>query len=154
VHPLLIPDAKRRILAAVRILVYHVPHRRKTLDIRFSTPLDDHVVLQVRSLNDRTQTPPSALVERHAMTTVQQMTQRVLAEYLEMPGLRLRAEQVQRLCGIEPTMCHTVLDTLVDAKFLYMKADGQYARLTEGMFSRPQFAKAALRSDFHMTKAS
>jgi hypothetical protein len=89
------------------------------------------------------------------MTTVQDITARVRAEYLEMPGLRLNAEQVQRLCGIERTMCLTVLETLVDAKFLCVKADGQYARLTEGLFSRPpQFVKAALRTGKHLIKAS
>jgi hypothetical protein len=71
------------------------------------------------------------------MTTVQDVTYRLRAEYLEMPGLRLKAEQAQRLCGIERTMCQTVLDTLVNAKFLYVKPDRQYACLTEGLFSSP-----------------
>jgi DNA-binding IclR family transcriptional regulator len=57
---------------------------------------------------------------------------RLRAEYLEMPGLRLTQEQVQRLCGLERTVCERVLDALVDARFLYRKADGTYARLTEG----------------------
>ena len=30
---------------------------------------------------------------------------RVRAEYLEMPGMKLRIEQVQRLCGIDETTC-------------------------------------------------
>ena len=87
------------------------------------------------------------------MTTLQVITERVRAEYLEMPGLRLNAEQVQRLCGIERAMCLTVLHTLVDAKFLCVKADGQYARLTDGLFSRPPFVKAALRPGARLTKA-
>jgi Protein of unknown function (DUF2934) len=41
------------------------------------------------------------------------------AEHLEMPGLRLKPEQVQRLWGVERTMCQRVLDSLVDAKFLH-----------------------------------
>ena len=45
----------------------------------------------------------------------------------EMPGLHLRLEQVQRLCGIERVMCQTVLDSLVAAKFLCVKLDGHYA---------------------------
>jgi hypothetical protein len=88
------------------------------------------------------------------MTTVQDVTKRVRAEYLEMPGLRLKAEQVQRLCGIEPTMCLMVLDTLVNAKFLYVKADGHYARLTDGIFLSPQSAKANLRTKTSTKKAS
>jgi hypothetical protein len=53
-----------------------------------------------------------------------------------MPGLRLRAEQVQRLCGIEQRVCRLVLETLVDARFLSVNADGQYGRLTDGHVSR------------------
>jgi hypothetical protein len=56
------------------------------------------------------------------------LLQRVRAEYLEMPGLLLTAAQVQRLCGIDPTMCQLVLNALVTAKFLRVKADGRYAR--------------------------
>jgi hypothetical protein len=61
------------------------------------------------------------------------MINRVRGEFLEMPGLSLKRDQVQRLCGIERTMCQLVLDTLVDARFLYAKSDGQYARLTDGL---------------------
>ena len=67
---------------------------------------------------------------------------------------RLKAEQVQRLCGIERTMCLDVLETLVNAKFLCMKADGQYARLTQGRVPPVRSAKAVLRTDTRSTKAS
>ena len=61
-----------------------------------------------------------------------QVLERIRSEYLEMPGLRLRAEQVQRLCGVACVTCQVVLDSLVEAKFLCMKSDGAYARLTDG----------------------
>jgi hypothetical protein len=67
-------------------------------------------------------------LQKVAMKTIQDVIQRVRGEYLEMPGLRLKADQVQRLCGIEHTSCQVVLDTLVDAKFLCVKEDGHYAR--------------------------
>ena len=35
--------------------------------------------------------------------------------------MRLKLEQVQRLCGIEPSICKVVFDSLVDAKFLCVK---------------------------------
>jgi hypothetical protein len=57
---------------------------------------------------------------------------RLRAEYLEMPGMRLTTAQVQRLCGIEQTMCTLLLDVLVEAQFLTLKSDGTYVRLTEG----------------------
>jgi hypothetical protein len=57
---------------------------------------------------------------------------RLRAEFLEMPGLHLTREQAQRLCGVEGTACQVVLDALVDMKFLCVRADGAYARLTDG----------------------
>ena len=72
--------------------------------------------------------------------------ERIRAEYLEMPGLKLKIEQVQRLWGIEQSMCTEVLDSLVKAKFLCLKADGTYVRLTEGSIPLPRPVKAALTS--------
>ncbi len=68
----------------------------------------------------------------------QEVLERLRAEYLEMPGLRLTIEQVQRLCGIERAICSVALETLVDAKFLCTKPNGAYARVTEGDISRPR----------------
>ena len=72
-----------------------------------------------------------------AMTTIQDVLNRLRAEYMEMPGLRLKPEQVERLCGIEQTMCQLVLDRLVDEKFLCVNSDGHYARLTDGHHGHP-----------------
>jgi sigma-54-interacting transcriptional regulator len=60
------------------------------------------------------------------------MVERIRGEYLEMPGLQLTVAQAQRLCGIEQSLCKTVLDALVDAKFLSVKPNGAYVRLTDG----------------------
>jgi hypothetical protein len=51
------------------------------------------------------------------------LLKRLRAEFLEMPGLRLEPEQVQRLCGIERVLCQMVLDALVDEKFLCVKPE-------------------------------
>jgi hypothetical protein len=72
------------------------------------------------------------------MSTTDDMRSRVRGEFLEMPGLRLKSEQVQRLCGLDRTMCDLVLESLVDAHFLYQTSDGAYARLTEGELFRPR----------------
>jgi hypothetical protein len=82
------------------------------------------------------------------------LLKRIRAEYLEMPGLRLKAEQVQRLCGIEPRACQSVLDALVDAKFLCVTSGGHYARLTDGEAVRRLPAKAGLKTDDSSAKAS
>jgi DNA-binding IclR family transcriptional regulator len=79
---------------------------------------------------------------------------RIRAEYLEMPGLSLKAAQIQRLCGIEHATCEMVLQTLVDQHFLRLKSDGQYARLTVGPLQRPQMAMALLRPTISPLKAA
>jgi len=78
---------------------------------------------------------------------------RIRAEYLEMPGLRLKLGQAQRLYGVDPVACQWVLDTLVEMKFLCLKPDGAYARLTDGA-DRPHAAKADLRTGTRSLKAS
>jgi hypothetical protein len=75
----------------------------------------------------------------------QRLFDRVRAEYLEMPGLRLKVEQVQRLCGVEHVICRAVLDALVEAGVLCVKPDGAYARLTDGQIPDPRPAKADFR---------
>ena len=67
---------------------------------------------------------------------VQQTLQRLRAEFLEMPGLQLTADQIQRLCGIDSAICAVVLTALVDEHFLCVKPNGTYARTTDGAFSR------------------
>jgi hypothetical protein len=71
------------------------------------------------------------------MRTIQDVLNRLRSEYLEMPGLCLKPEQVQRLCGVERTICQMVLDVLVDERFLCAKLDGHYARLTDGHHPHP-----------------
>jgi len=81
---------------------------------------------------------PSAAT--HGMDVIDSdIARRIRAEYLEMPGMSLKAEQVQRLCGVERTVCKEMLDALVEANFLYVKPDGGYARVTDGVIvsSRP-----------------
>src|SRR5579862_9021336 len=84
------------------------------------------------STNPRLLTP--RLERRHTMW--QQVLERIHAEYLEMPDMRLKLEQVQRLCGIERSVCKAVLDSLVNSKFLYVNSDGCYARLADGKVPR------------------
>ena len=71
-----------------------------------------------------------------------------------MPGLRLKPEHVQRLCGVDPTACQMALDALADARFLCANADGTYARLTDGEVSRIRVSKAELATERPLDKAS
>jgi hypothetical protein len=71
---------------------------------------------------------------------------RIRAEYIEMPGLRLKSEQVQRLCGVDGAACQTVLDTLVGAGFLSLRPDGSYVRSRDFETAHASPAKATLES--------
>lgn len=76
---------------------------------------------------------------------------RIRGEYLEMPGMRLTLQQAQRLCGIEPTVCRRVLDTLVAERFL-RESDGKYVRVTNGEVARRRSAKALLGPEGRETR--
>ena len=52
---------------------------------------------------------------------------RIRAEFLEMPGLRLTLQQAQRLCGGDRAACEDALRALVDDHFLAIR-HGRYAR--------------------------
>ena len=51
---------------------------------------------------------------------------RVRAEYREMPGLSLTAEQAARLMGVDLSMCRAVLQQLVMDGVLYHTRGGAY----------------------------
>ena len=73
------------------------------------------------------------------------LLRRVYSEFIEMPGLRLTCAQAQRLLGIDEVTCRSLLDSLVNAKFLCRPTEGVYARSTDGHVDYPQLrmAKAA-----------
>jgi hypothetical protein len=58
----------------------------------------------------------------------EQALERIRAEYQEMAGMKLTLEQVQRLSGVDKSVCRQVLDSLVNAKFLFLGTDGSYTR--------------------------
>jgi hypothetical protein len=59
------------------------------------------------------------------------------------------------VCDIEPTLCKLVLDLLVNEKFLSLKSDGRYTRISDGAERPPlQAAKAFLRTDQRDKKGS
>ena len=73
---------------------------------------------------------------------------RIRAEYLEMPGLRMTLVQAQRLCGVERALCEMVLARLVDMKFLCVNATGTYARVADGAdHPHSQCARAEIKGE-------
>ncbi len=71
------------------------------------------------------------------------LRERIRAEFLEMPGLRLTLVQAQRLCGVEPTVCQQVFDALVKERFLAIRPNGTYVRVTDGERHRSRDSPAA-----------
>ena len=69
---------------------------------------------------------------------------RIRAEYLEMPGLTLKPEQVQRLCCVDRAACEAALAVLVDSGFLSVRTDGGYGRFKNSEATRRRPAKARL----------
>jgi len=60
--------------------------------------------------------------------------QRIRGEFLEMPGLRLTCRQTQRLWGLDEQTCLTLLQFLVETKFLHRLGDGRYSRFADEAF--------------------
>ena len=55
-------------------------------------------------------------------------TAHIRAEYLESPGLRLTATQIQRMWRLDTVQCEAILTALVDARFLRKTRDGDFVR--------------------------
>ena len=54
---------------------------------------------------------------------------RIRAEYSEMPGLCLTTRQAERLSGLNHVECETLLDQLVEARFLRRTRLGAFVRV-------------------------
>lgn len=61
---------------------------------------------------------------------VTEWVNRVRAEYVEMPGLALTAEQMRRLWLLDASLCDAVVSSLVESGFLWLRPDNRYARVS------------------------
>ena len=59
----------------------------------------------------------------------EEVLRRIRSEYVEMPGLRLTVAQAQRIFGLDRATCESVLEALVEAKFLRRARDGAFVRV-------------------------
>ena len=50
----------------------------------------------------------------------------IQAEYREMPGLSLKKVQMQRLWGLDASVCEALVDALVSARVLRRTLSGNY----------------------------
>jgi hypothetical protein len=73
--------------------------------------------------------PSAAMMERANIgDSIDATIDRIQSEYREMPGLRLTLNQMRRLWMLDRQTCRTVIEKLVDARFLMPTADGRYVR--------------------------
>jgi hypothetical protein len=60
--------------------------------------------------------------------TFDDLVERIRAEFIEQPGLRLTEAQATRLWQLDSATSHRVLATLTDTDFLSRSPDGRYVR--------------------------
>lgn len=60
------------------------------------------------------------------MSLTVHLLNRVRSEFIEMPGLRLRVDQAQRLWNLDRASCEMLLSSLVEANFLRRYSDEAY----------------------------
>jgi hypothetical protein len=75
---------------------------------------------------------------------IDDVVQRIQGEFLEMPGLRLTAPQARKLWGLDREVCDTVLQSLIDVKFLQQTRDGAFIRLEGARPTRLSGAMSAV----------
>jgi hypothetical protein len=57
------------------------------------------------------------------------LIERLKAEFLEMPGLKLTEAQAKRLWSLDATLCSGLLEKLVSTNFLFKTRDGAFMRI-------------------------
>ena len=62
------------------------------------------------------------------LLTLKNVEQRLLREYLDLPGLSLSLAQTARLLRVDASTCQLVLNHLVDAQYLAYGESGMYMR--------------------------
>ena len=70
---------------------------------------------------------------------VHQLARAIRGEYLDMPGLSLTCDQVQRLYSLDVLTSESILTGLVDVQFLARTVAGHYVRTgrTDGTVEQP-----------------
>jgi hypothetical protein len=84
--------------------------------------------------------------------TLKKVEQRLLREYLDLPGLSLSLAQAARLLCVEAPTCEVVLNELVDAQYLAHGTSGTYVR--EACCGDLELWKSLVRDRLAAVKAS
>ena len=70
----------------------------------------------------------SATVRQRSTPRFDELVVRVRGEYCEMPGLSLTVPQARRLWGLEDSICQTLFERLVEARFLRRTRHDRFVR--------------------------
>jgi hypothetical protein len=70
----------------------------------------------------------SSTAAQLAQFSFEDLVERIRAEFLEQPGLRLTEAQASRLWQLDRGTCEKALGVLTSAAFLTCAADGRYSR--------------------------
>jgi len=89
---------------------------------------------------------------KHSVVDDGSLLQRAYSEFLEMPGLRLTCRQAQRLWGLDEWTCLRLLESLVDARFLYRLPHGIYTRLSDGRPAHPRLRALRARDEGEISR--
>ena len=73
-------------------------------------------------------TEPAVTKTAPARDSIDATLDRIRGEYREMPGLQLTFEQMCRLWMLDRQTCRTVIERLLESRFLKPTRDGQYVR--------------------------
>ena len=84
----------------------------------------------------------SEWARRESKHRVDGMLQTICSQFVELPGLRLTAQQAQRVWGLDEWTCRRLLETLVEQRFLFQNEHGTYAQVMdrEGRLKKARFA--------------
>lgn len=76
------------------------------------------------------QLPPSGTTERRNLLRREGLVRRIIAEFEDLPGLKLSLRQTMRLLGVDESACLRILDGLTktglirrDARHLYVRRE-------------------------------
>jgi CheY-like chemotaxis protein len=120
------PCAPDTLLKEIRALAA----QGRALRARGRAEIDRSTALRERSDRLQQRSTSAHRAARDLLQQAEQLTlsQRVKANYLDLPGLSLSLRQAQRMWGFDEDICERVLQGLTNEGFLVRTDDGQYRR--------------------------
>jgi hypothetical protein len=118
------PCAPETLLKEIRVLAAH----SRAFRARGRVEVDHSTTLRERSERLQQQAIDAHRTARNLLQRAETRTlsQRVKANYLDLPGLSLNVRQAHRMWGFDEETCERVLEGLTKEGFLVRSDEGQY----------------------------